>query len=317
MKKILYYLRLYHQEHFDRSVYAGFVLLAIVTITINYWLDFEDSYIDSYWGEPIIWLWMFLFQGLPFLAVACLYHLFGHNRQFLSSRDFWVKFMIGFGILALTRTFIGYEILMDWWPAIDHHFFARCMNRVAKVVIALPAFMLTYWVFEKERPRNWYGLSWRGFDPKPYAWLLLITGACIFIGSFISELSDYYPRYNKAGLELYLRSGETSLPKQFFVMLYELCYGSSFLTVELIFRGFLVMAFTRTLGPHVILPMVLSYAFLHFGKPLTETISSIFGGYILGIIAYYSRNIWGGVFIHVGVAWLMEFFGWLQNTVWK
>ena len=45
---------------------------------------------------------------------------------------------------------------------------------------------------------------------------------------------------------------------------------------------------------------------LHFGKPLGECISSVFGGYILGVIALYSRNIWGGVVLHMGVAALME-----------
>jgi hypothetical protein len=60
--------------------------------------------------------------------------------------------------------------------------------------------------------------------------------------------------------------------------------------------------------------MIATYCFLHFGKPISESISSVFGGYILGLIALNSRNIWGGVFIHVGVAWLMEFFGWWQSV---
>jgi len=59
--------------------------------------------------------------------------------------------------------------------------------------------------------------------------------------------------------------------------------------------------------------MVAAYAVLHFGKPLGESIGSIFGGYILGIIALYSRNIWGGVFVHGGIALLMEIFAFLQT----
>jgi len=34
---------------------------------------------------------------------------------------------------------------------------------------------------------------------------------------------------------------------------------------------------------------------------------------VLGIISLNSRNIWGGIFIHLGVAWLMELFGWLHH----
>ena len=74
------------------------------------------------------------------------------------------------------------------------------------------------------------------------------------------------------------------------------------------------MALSRYMGAGVIMPMVAVYAFLHFGKPMGETIGSIFGGTILGILAYYSRSILGGIIIHVGVAYLMEFTAFLQHT---
>lgn len=61
--------------------------------------------------------------------------------------------------------------------------------------------------------------------------------------------------------------------------------------------------------------MVATYAFLHFGKPMTEAISSVFGGYILGIIFLYNRNVWGGVIIHMGVAWVLELFGYLRSLI--
>ena len=38
--------------------------------------------------------------------------------------------------------------------------------------------------------------------------------------------------------------------------------------------------------------MAATYAALHFGKPMGETISSIFGGYILGVIALYNHSNW-------------------------
>ena len=89
-------------------------------------------------------------------------------------------------------------------------------------------------------------------------------------------------------------------------------YISDFLSTELFFRGLLVIGLSKMLGKNVVLPMVAAYATLHFGKPMGETISSVFGGYILGIIALYSRNIWGGVFIHGGIAFLMEVFAFLR-----
>ena len=67
-----------------------------------------------------------------------------------------------------------------------------------------------------------------------------------------------------------------------------------------------VRGMAQILGKHAVIPMVTIYCFLHFGKPTGEAISSIFGGYILGVIALYTRSIWGGILIHIGVARMME-----------
>ena len=98
-------------------------------------------------------------------------------------------------------------------------------------------------------------------------------------------------------------------------MIYELAYGWNFLTVELTFRGFMIIGLASVMGRNVVIPMVVTYCFYHFGKPAGEAMSSIVGGYILGVIALESRSIFGGVLIHVGVAWLMEFFAWLQRDI--
>jgi membrane protease YdiL (CAAX protease family) len=57
------------------------------------------------------------------------------------------------------------------------------------------------------------------------------------------------------------------------------------------------------------------YCYIHFGKPLGETLGSIFGGYVLGVIAYRTGSIYGGILVHLGVAWLMELTAFLQKFV--
>jgi len=94
-------------------------------------------------------------------------------------------------------------------------------------------------------------------------------------------------------------------------LLFELSYGSDFITIELFFRGFLILAFIKWAGKDAILPMACFYCTIHFGKPLGECISSYFGGIILGIVVYNTRSIFGGLMVHVGIAWLMELGGYI------
>jgi hypothetical protein len=96
-------------------------------------------------------------------------------------------------------------------------------------------------------------------------------------------------------------------------ILFELSYGSDFITIELFFRGFLILAFLKFAGRDAILPMACFYCTIHFGKPLGECISSYFGGMILGVIVYHTRSIYGGLIIHLGIAWLMELGGYFGN----
>jgi membrane protease YdiL (CAAX protease family) len=103
------------------------------------------------------------------------------------------------------------------------------------------------------------------------------------------------------------------VPKWVTVLFFELVYGWDFVATEWIFRGFFVIGMASVMGPRAVLPMVVTYAFLHFGKPLGETIGSVFGGYILGVIALRTGSIWGGIAIHLGVAWLMEIAAFLQR----
>ena len=73
-------------------------------------------------------------------------------------------------------------------------------------------------------------------------------------------------------------------------LLFELSYGIDFFTIELFFRGFLVLAFAHFVGKDAILPMAAFYCVIHFGKPLPECISSYFGGLILGVLVFQTKQ---------------------------
>jgi len=157
---------------------------------------------------------------------------------------------------------------------------------------------------------SFYGLHFRELHLKPYAMLLLCMLPLLAWAAFQPDFLRSYPMYRSSEAHLYF-----DVPEWVTALVYELCYGWDFIMTELLFRGVMVIGAGVFMGRSAILPMVTVYCFLHYGKPLGETIGSIFGGYILGVIAYYSQNILGGVLIHLGIAWLMELLAFVQKAI--
>jgi membrane protease YdiL (CAAX protease family) len=109
--------------------------------------------------------------------------------------------------------------------------------------------------------------------------------------------------------------GHLGVPEWITTAIYEVAYGLDFITVEYLFRGFFVIGMITVLGRGAVLTMAVLYCVLHFGKPPGEAISSIAGGYILGVVAYETRSVWGGVIVHMGIAWTMEIVAYLQRLL--
>lgn len=312
MKKVFTYLKDYQRKHFDSKLYLLVAVFLALCFAFNYSLDFEDQTVDGLKGSSWYWPVMFCWMAFPYLGISLILYFTGKNRGWISSPSFWIKIGIGFGILALDRTFSAYSILSNLSPT-DLRFIGKCLQWSSSLIIVVLPLIMIYLILENDRPKTFYGLAIQRFDPKPYFVLLGIAVIFIGIGSFFSDIQEYYPRFERSGGERY--ANRHDWPEWLAVLVYEIAYGSDFVAVEVFFRGFLIHAFAKTLGGHAVLAMVGSYAFLHFGKPLTEAVSSVFGGYLLGIISYYTRNVWGGIIIHIGVAWAMEFFGYLQRLL--
>jgi hypothetical protein len=313
MTQILSYLRKYLKEHFHLKFYLAVALFLATCIALNYHFDFEDSVLDSYTGKPIKWLYMALSMAFPFLAICIFLYLFNIQRDWVASKEFWIKFILGFAIIGLERSFYYYYDYLKLLPQADYLFTFKLAGWGRTWITTIIPLLIFYYFYERKNDlqKHWYGLTLRDFDFKPYAILILIVFIGIGGASFISELNTYYPRYKFSGGTAFAEYHQ--IKEWVSVFIYEAVYGSYYVGVEFFFRGFLVIAFARVLGGHAVIAMVGSYVFLHFGKPAAETISSAFGGYLIGILAYYSNRIWGGVVLHVALAWFMELFAGLQN----
>ena len=97
------------------------------------------------------------------------------------------------------------------------------------------------------------------------------------------------------------------------LLLWELSYAAQFLALEFFFRGFVLLSLARYIGAYAIFFMAVPYTMIHFQKPLPETLGAIFAGVALGTLALRTRSIFGGVFIHVAVAWSMDLMALFQK----
>lgn len=129
-----------------------------------------------------------------------------------------------------------------------------------------------------------------------YTAMLLVVVPMAYAVSFSPAFLATYPKYAHAA------DSWTQL------LLWEAAYGFQFLMLEFFFRGFVLFALARYVGPAAIFIMIVPYAMIHFGKPLAETLGSVIAGIALGTIALRTRSIYGGVFVHCGVAWSMDMF---------
>lgn len=134
-----------------------------------------------------------------------------------------------------------------------------------------------------------------------YLTLLALVLPVIAIFSFVPAFYQHYPFYKLAGrswLDL---------------LLWEGLYFLQFFSLEFFFRGFLLAAGRKTMGPYAIFAMLVPYCMIHYGKPMPEALAAIFAGLVLGTLAMKTKSIWGGLFLHVAVAFCMDFASLLQN----
>jgi hypothetical protein len=301
MNKILMMLRHHWQEDFHRKAYFSLLLFLSVSLCLNYYFDFEDEYVDRVsdaWKIPAKFLWF----AFPYITASFIVLPFYGKREILKKKTFWIPALFILLCLGFDSGFPVYQWLVkDNFPYQVQLWIAKIFRDLINIpFILIPVFI--FYIIRKEKS-NFYGLT-APFDPKPYLILLLLMLPLLFTASLLDNFNSFYPMYKESPASVFW-----NIPEKWMILIYEIIYGWNFLSIEFVFRGFLVIGMTKVLGRQAILPMVAVYCFYHFGKPAGEAISSIFGGYILGVIAYETRSIFGGVILHVGVAWTMEMLG--------
>jgi hypothetical protein len=297
MKKIYGAVKAYAIS-LDPIVFVCCTAVAAVAVFFNYYFGINAALyrlpdVQQYAGWFLIFLIVFV-SGYAIQASRATV-TFLKKRTFLfllfvAPALFAWKMMAHFHFHFTTDTFENaYWNHVVYWPL--------------KLLVITLSLVLVWRRCSYDQP--FYGTTSKRWEIKPYFMMLALMIPLIAIAATQKDFLEVYPKLKNVAFLINAT--------WFYKVLYELSYGLDFFTIELFFRGFLVLAFAKWAGKAAILPMALFYCTIHFGKPLGECISSYFGGLILGAVTLHTGSIWGGLIVHLGIAWLMEIFGFIAT----
>lgn len=294
MKKIVGYVKDYFLNIDKRIFFLSTVFLALA-IFVNYYFKLEKEIIRwPFWQKFSAW---FLIFFVSFLFPYVLSFLF--KRKIIADRKFFLLLVLAPAIFAWK---ISSAVHFDFSDVgIENRYWNQIAYWPFKLLIVGGCLWFIWKLFEKQQP--FYGFSTNNFQLRPYWFMLLLMVPLVAAASTQKDFLAVYPKLKN--IQFYLEHNNNWWHK----LLFELSYGTDFFSIELFFRGFLILGFMKWAGKEAILPMAVFYCTIHFGKPLGECISSYFGGLILGAITYNTQTIFGGLIVHLGIAWMMELGG--------
>lgn len=300
MKTIIGYIKEYFKQA-DKRLLAFVSAFTALLVFLNYHFDLDVLIRkNSFPVKLISWYGVF---GFAFI-IPYLISRFTTGKNYFSRPRFNL-------LLFLAPLIFSLKLSLDISaPISDDAGWNNYWNHVIywpSLVIITGVILFIIWN-TADRQQPFYGLRTKGIDWKPYLLMLLIMLPLVALASTQPDFQAVYPKLRSVA-GIFNDNRVTWWHK----LLFELSYGSDFITIELFFRGFLVLAFIKWAGKDAILPMACFYCTIHFGKPLGECISSYFGGMLLGIVVYNTRSIVGGLLVHLGIAWMMEIGGYMGN----
>jgi membrane protease YdiL (CAAX protease family) len=186
------------------------------------------------------------------------------------------------------------DIQLDWKIAVltiastlllmvDRYHTFTSSKAVDRVALYLVIPLLVTLVVFRENPRE-YGFrlgDWKAGLALTLIAILLIAPVLWFVTRTDNSMRDYYQGLLKG------------LPWNTLADL---------IGWEFFFRGWLLFGYARKFGPEALWLQAVPFALAHIGKPEVETLSTIFGGFAFGWVAYRTRSFVYPFLIHWFVA---------------
>lgn len=293
------------KEDFHPWAYLYAAVVVTVLMVMAYACDGYQRWIVPMYGASPYGLYFAIYYACIYFLIAIPNQLI--RKEYAPLKD-WRFYLKPLFFITLMATAIGYTEYRQWFNSdsltrLDSYFLRYSWVFVDGIFLVVVPLAIYKYLFDR-KVEGVYGLCRRTGHINVYLLALLCLLPFVAAASFLPDFQAYYPRFHPGRWE-----GALGWPMWGITAFFETCYGLDFLTTEVFFRGAMVIGLTAIMGPRAVLPMCIFYCTVHFGKPMLESASAIFGGYLLGILAYKTKHIWGGVCAHLGIAFMMEIMG--------
>ena len=141
-----------------------------------------------------------------------------------------------------------------------------------RVFIYLIIPLLIIWFVERRSPSE-YGFQWGDWKAG-----LTITALAIIV---IAPILWFVAKGDPSMEAYYSRQLSSATPMFTFLDL---------IGWEFMFRGWILFGYQRKFGDHALWLHAVPFALGHIGKPEVETISTIFGGFLFGLVAWRTKS---------------------------
>ena len=152
-----------------------------------------------------------------------------------------------------------------------------------RVVLYLVIPLLVILVLFRENPKEY------GFGLGDWKAGLIIT----IIGIIVMAPVIYFLGKDNASMQKYYQPYVNGLP-------WSTCLD--LIGWEFIFRGWILFGYVRKFGPEALWVQAVPFALMHNGKPEVETLSTIFGGFAFGWVAWRTKSFLYPFLIHWFIA---------------
>ncbi|MFN8413136.1 MAG: CPBP family intramembrane glutamic endopeptidase [Anaerolineales bacterium] len=174
----------------------------------------------------------------------------------------------------VTVTIVSTLLLM-----VDHYHMLTAYKYVDRVILYLLIPLGFVLILFRENPKE-YGFSFGD-------WKLGIIYT--LIGVSIMTPVIFYLGHGDASMKQYYEKFVIGLPWTTFLDL---------IGWEFFFRGWILFSYARKFGPEALWLQAVPFAMAHIGKPELETLSTIFGGFAFGWVAYRTKSFVWPFLIH-------------------